>query len=81
MGSDAYARIVPKLFEHMRAAMGDEVEFLHDIHERVPPITAIRIAKEVEPYRLFFLEDPFAPEDIAISYCCGSISGGADRDG
>ncbi|MEZ4529546.1 MAG: enolase C-terminal domain-like protein [Thermomicrobiales bacterium] len=60
---DAYARIVPKLFEHMRAAMGDEVEFLHDIHERVPPITAIRIAKEVEPYRLFFLEDPFAPED------------------
>jgi mannonate dehydratase len=60
---DAYARIVPKLFDYIRSHMGDEVELLHDIHERVPPITAIRIAKEVEPYRLFFLEDPFAPED------------------
>ncbi len=60
---DAYARIVPKLFDHIRSAMGDEVELLHDIHERVPPITAIRIAKEVEEFRLFFLEDPFAPED------------------
>jgi mannonate dehydratase len=59
----AYARIVPKLFDYIRSRMGEEVELLHDIHERVPPITAIRIAKEVEPFRLFFLEDPFAPED------------------
>src|SRR5215207_5262010 len=61
--TDAYARIVPKLFDYIRSRMGDEVELLHDIHERVPPITAIRIAKEVEEFRLFFLEDPFAPED------------------
>lgn len=60
---DAYARIVPRLFDAMRSKLGDEVELLHDIHERVPPMTAIRIAKEVEPFRLFFLEDPFAPED------------------
>ena len=59
----AYARIVPRLFEHLRAALGDEVELLHDIHERVPPITAIGLASDLEPYRLFFLEDPFAPED------------------
>src|SRR4029079_9231395 len=32
-----YARLVPKLFEHMRKTVGDEVELLHDIHERVPP--------------------------------------------
>ena len=37
---------------------------LHDIHERVPPILAIQLAKDLEPYRLFFLEDPFSPEDI-----------------
>jgi mannonate dehydratase len=59
----AYARIVPALFAHLRATLGDEVELLHDIHERVPPITAIGLAKALEPYRLFFLEDPFAPED------------------
>src|SRR5213078_2983667 len=49
--------------EHLRGALGDEVELLHDIHERLPPIQAIGLAKELEQYRLFFLEDPFAPED------------------
>ena len=60
----AYARIVPRLFEHLRAKLGDEVELLHDVHERLPPIQAIGLAKALEPYRLFFLEDVFAPEDI-----------------
>jgi mannonate dehydratase len=60
----AYCRIVPKLFEHLRVTIGDEIELLHDIHERVAPIQAINLAKELEQYNLFFLEDPFAPEDI-----------------
>jgi len=60
---DAYVRIVPQLFEYIRGALGDEIELLHDIHERIPPIQAIRLAKELEQFRLFFLEDPFAPED------------------
>ncbi len=60
---EAYVRRVPELFEHLRSALGPEVELLHDIHERVPPIHAIRLASELDPYRLFFLEDPFAPED------------------
>jgi mannonate dehydratase len=59
----AYARIVPRLFAELRSALGDEVELLHDIHERLPPIAAIGLARELEPFRLFFLEDPFAPED------------------
>ncbi len=60
---DAYVRVVPKLFEYMRVALGEEIELLHDIHERIPPIQAIGLAKQLEPYRLFFLEDPFSPED------------------
>ncbi len=63
LGAAAYCRIVPQLFEHMRTQLGDEVELLHDIHERVPPIMAIQLAKDLEQYHLFFLEDPFAPED------------------
>ncbi len=59
-----YARTVPRLFEHLRKQLGDEVELLHDMHERVPPILAMRLAKDLEPYRLFFLEDPFSPEDV-----------------
>ncbi|MBY0528537.1 MAG: bifunctional D-altronate/D-mannonate dehydratase [Gemmataceae bacterium] len=60
----AYVRMVPKLFEAARKELGDEVELLHDMHERVPPILAIQLAKDLEPYKLFFLEDPFSPEDV-----------------
>jgi len=60
----AYRRSVPKLFKYLREQLGDEIELLHDMHERLPPIDAIGLAKELEPYRLFFLEDPFAPEDV-----------------
>jgi mannonate dehydratase len=59
-----YVRTVPKLFEHLRKHVGDEVELLHDMHERVPPILAMKLAKDLEPYRLFFLEDPLSPEDV-----------------
>jgi mannonate dehydratase len=55
---------IPKLFEFLRTEVGEEIELLHDVHERVPPVLAIQLAKELEPYRLFFLEDPFSPEDI-----------------
>jgi mannonate dehydratase len=60
----AYTRAVPKLFAHLREALGDEVELLHDVHERLPPSDAVRLAKELEPFRLFFLEDPLPPEHL-----------------
>jgi mannonate dehydratase len=60
----SYVLSVPRLFAHLRERLGDEIELLHDVHERVPPILAIQLAKDLEPYRLFFLEDPFSPEDI-----------------
>jgi len=58
-----YVRTVPRLFEHLRLTLGEDVELLHDVHERVPPIQGVWLAKALEPYRLFFLEDLFAPED------------------
>ena len=54
-----------KMFEHLRNKFGFEIEFLHDVHERIPPVQAIQLAKALEPYRLFFLEDALAPEDVA----------------
>jgi len=59
-----YCLLVPKLFEHLRSKLGDEVELLHDMHERVPPVLAMQLVKDLEPYRPFFVEDPFSPEDI-----------------
>jgi mannonate dehydratase len=61
--SAPYVRMLPKFFEHMRSKLGDEVELLHDVHERVTLNEAVNLCKALEPYRLFFLEDPFPPED------------------
>src|SRR4030095_12389407 len=30
-----YVRMLPKFFEHLRTKLGDEVELLHDVHERI----------------------------------------------
>jgi mannonate dehydratase len=58
-----YVREVPRLFEHLRAKLGDEVELLHDVHERISPSQAIKLCKDLEPYRPFFVEDPLPPEE------------------
>ena len=59
-----YMRNTLRMMEHVRAEVGFEVELLHDVHERLQPIDAVQFAKDVEPFRLFFLEDALAPEDI-----------------
>lgn len=59
-----YLRRALKLLETARQELGGEVELLHDVHERISPIQAVRFCKECERFRLFFLEDPLSPEDI-----------------
>jgi mannonate dehydratase len=53
---------IPKLFAHLRDKLGGEIELFHDAHEQLDPIQAVRLVKDLEPYRLFFLEDPLMPE-------------------
>ena len=60
----AYGRAVPRLFAAVREKCGETIELLHDVHERIPPIDAVRLCKQVEPHRPYFVEDPFSPEDI-----------------
>ena len=60
----AYVNNTIRMFEHLRSKIGFDVDLLHDVHERIPPPQAVLLAKALEPYRLFFLEDPFAPEDV-----------------
>ena len=59
-----YARNMLRMMAHVRDQVGDEVELLHDVHERLQPIDAVQFAKDVEQFKLFFLEDALAPEDI-----------------
>lgn len=59
-----YLLSVPKLFAHMRSKLGDQIELLHDVHERISNAQAMWLLKRVEEYRPFFVEDPLSPEQI-----------------
>jgi mannonate dehydratase len=61
--STPYVRMLPKLFDHLRTKLGEEIELLHDVHERVTLPQAIQLCKDIEKHRLFFLEDPLPPEE------------------
>lgn len=63
--SEKYLRSVPALFEAARQALGWEVHLLHDTHHRLTPIEAARLGKDLEPYRLFWLEDAVVAENQA----------------
>ncbi|HZT29546.1 MAG TPA: enolase C-terminal domain-like protein [Bryobacteraceae bacterium] len=60
-----YIRRALKLFEECRKQLGDEIELLHDVHERVSPNQAVQFAKDAEKFKLFFMEDALSPEDIS----------------
>jgi mannonate dehydratase len=64
MNDHAYLKSVPKMFETVRKECGDDIELLHDIHERVQPMDAINMIKKLEEFRPFFIEDPFSPENM-----------------
>ncbi len=59
----AYIKGTIEMFKHVREQCGDDVELLHDIHERIQPQDAIYLMKQLEPYRPFFIEDPVSPEN------------------
>lgn len=60
-----YLRHTPRLFEALRAELGDELHLLHDVHHRLTPIEAARLGRDLEPYRLFWMEDAVPAEDPA----------------
>ena len=65
LDSRQYIRDTVKLFEGIRARIGYDINLVHDVHERIAPVEAIRLARALEPYDLFFLEDPVSIEQTA----------------
>jgi mannonate dehydratase len=61
--TDKYLRHTPKLFDALRAKLGFEHHLLHDVHHRLTPIEAARLGKDLEPYRLFWMEDATPAEN------------------
>jgi galactonate dehydratase len=49
----------------VREAVGDDVELMIDVHGRLSPDNSIRLARAVEPYRLYWWEEPI-PTDASI---------------
>ena len=61
--SEGYLQVVGPLFAQARATLGPDVHLLHDAHHRLRPIEAARLGRELEPYRLFWLEDATPAEN------------------
>jgi galactonate dehydratase len=48
----------------MRQAVGDKIDIMVDCHARPSPAMGMQFAKALEPYGLYFLEEPCWPESI-----------------
>jgi len=61
--TEKYLRHAPELFRRVRDAVGPDVHLLHDAHHRLTPIEAARLGRDLEPHRLFWLEDATPAEN------------------
>ena len=61
--SDRYLGSVAPLFARLRSELGPDLHLLHDVHHRLTPIEAARLGRALEPYALFWLEDPTPAEN------------------
>src|SRR5690606_15629932 len=61
--TEKYLRSAPVLFNEGRSTYGDDLYLLPDVHHRLKPIEAARLGKDLEPFRLFWMEDAI-PADM-----------------
>ncbi len=55
--TSAYLRHAPKVLSAVREHVGPELKLLHDVHHRLNPTEAARLARSLEDVDLFWLED------------------------
>ena len=60
--SRKYMQSVVSLFDRIRTDIGWEIEVMHDVHERLTLAETLDFAKEMEAFKLFFLEDSLSPD-------------------
>ena len=53
------------LVEAVRDAVGPDSEILIEMHGRFNPATAVEIARELEPFKPSWIEEPVPPENLA----------------
>jgi galactonate dehydratase len=52
------------LIEAIRGAVGPDVEILIEMHGRFSPATAIEMARELEPFKPSWVEEPVPPDNL-----------------
>jgi mannonate dehydratase len=65
--TDRYLSFVPGLFARLRDEFGGDLPLLHDVHHRLTPIEAGRLGRSLEPFHLFWMEDP-VPAELQESF-------------
>ena len=61
--TEKYLNFIPEVFAQVRKEFGNNIHLLHDVHHRLTPIEAARLGKDLEPYRLFWMEDAVPAEN------------------
>ncbi len=64
LDSQSYMRNTVQLFSDIRSKVGYDIGLCHDVHERIHPRDAISFARELEAFKLFFLEDAVPIEQL-----------------
>lgn len=63
------------IVDAIRDAIGYDIDLGVEIHRNLRPEEAIVLAKELEPYRMLYYEDPLAPESVeAVDYIAKHIN-------
>ena len=60
---DGFVRRAAEEVAALRNAVGDDVEIAWDAHGRLSPAMSIKLAQALEPYNIWFLEEPAPPEN------------------
>lgn len=64
-----YASIVSRAEAYVRAvreAVGPDIDLMIDAVNRLTPPEAIAVGRALEPYQLYFFEDPIEPENMEV---------------
>src|SRR5207237_8724266 len=67
----AAERQVVETVRAVRDAVGEEVDLLIEVHRRLAPMHAVRVARLLEPFDPFWYEEPVSARDLGALAECG----------